>query len=335
MKVLLDTNVWRYLLDSGKQDFLYKLSRQFGITIAISPAIVIETLRLSNPSLRKKIINLQTRNCWERLLPDAYLQSEDVKRQMIKFHPEWQLLKPNFSLYKKLRYDWIRTRGGFWTNAMNSTESVAARYNAQDANHLELVRESSRNVRSSVLKDGRKIMQSSSLNDVKGYWKTVSGETSELEGWRVFAESTWITMLTLNDSAFRQWLGCDINIDLLLNYYAEQFVNFWKSEVQAELVPREWLRFAVFALQSERKVTDGNPTDSAIAMHLVDVDAVISADKNFILMINTIQSEAPFRTARGYLVDAGLETLDQVFNLISQESLGKSSASNVRTQVLE
>jgi hypothetical protein len=122
------------------------------------------------------------------------------------------------------------------------------------------------------------------------------------------------------ESAFKQWLGCEINIDFLLSYGAYDFVRFWQSEAVAENVPREWIRAVIYGMQSERKVTAGNPTDSQISIHAVDVDLIVSADKNFISMLNWINHEAPFRTAHGFLVSAGITGIEELFHLIRNPS---------------
>lgn len=296
MRILLDTNVWRYLVDTGSQNNLYKIARQSRCRVTVAPSVVIETLRLGDRTLRKRIIEVQTRDCWERLMPDAYLECEDIKREMARLHPEWELPKHNLPLFRKLRYDWIRAKGGFWEKSRTDTDAIADEYHSKDSISLEVVRQQSREVRASVVQSGNKIMSTKALKDVVGSWKTVAGEAVQVDGWRVYAMTVWENGLRSSNSPLRQWIGCVIDIDLLLSYWALAFVQFWESQVQPEDVPREWLRAAIYFLQSERKVTDGNPYDSAIAVHLIDVDIFVSADKNFVSMVNQIQDEAPFRT---------------------------------------
>lgn len=335
MRVLLDTNIWRYLVDTGYFDQLYKVTRQFGIRVVVAPSVVIETLRMSDSGLRKKIVRAQTLDCWERLMPEAYLQSEDVKREMIRLHPEWVLKNKKITQFKKLRYDWMRAKGGFWGKVSDNTDMVANRYRSSDASDLEKVRQQSRDVRSSVLDSGEGIVNTKSLNQIMGSWTTSEGKKIVLDAWRVYAETIWVNLLT-QDSPMQQWIACEIEINLLLNYYALDFVKFWESEVQAETVPREWLRFALYALQSERKVTDGNPTDSAIAVHLIDVDYFVSADKNFVGMVNQIRDEAPFRTAHGFLVGSGNEGMKRLFQMFSERFCGPENiAVSAATQYCE
>lgn len=322
MQVLLDSNVWRYLVDSGSQDRLYRIARQSSVKVMVCPSVVIETLRLSDSALRKKIIEIQTRDCWHRLMPDAYLQCEDVKREIRRTHSEWESDSKNVSLYRKLRFDWVRSNGGFWSEVRNNTDSVAAQYHSKDTRALEEVREQSRDARSSILTGKRKMMVTKSLRDLTGSWTTSSGDNVVVDFWRVYALTVWDNMLSRTDSTFRQWMGCDLDLDLLLYYHTADFIKFWEYEVRTEAVPREWLRAAFFVLQSERKVTDGNPMDASIGVHLVDVDFVVSADRNFVSIVNQCRQDAPFRTANPFLISAGKTGIDQLFQIISERFSG-------------
>ena len=329
MRILLDTNIWRYLIDTGTENKLFQSSHRSNVQICIVPAIIVETLRMSDLRTRRRIIELQTRDCWNRLMPEAYLECEDVKREMIRTHPEWELKTKNVNLFRKLRYDWIRTKGGFWEKARTDSDTVADHYKRQDSAALTQVREQSKDVRKSVSEKGISMLNTPSLRDWKGSWRNpISGEELVADAWRVYAEVIWGNMLS-QESVFKQWLGCEFDIDFLLSYGALDYVRFWQSEVREELVPREWIRASVYGMQSERKVTDGNPTDSAIATHAVDVDLIASADKNFVAMLNRIQDEAPFKTAHGLLVQAGRTGIDELLQIVSSPSTF-SLSSNVR-----
>jgi len=321
MLVLLDTNIWRYLVDGGFGDSLFQETRRSNKRVAIAPAVIIESLRMSDPKLRNKIIELQTRGCWERLMPDSFLECEDVKREMLTIHPEWALEEENSNLFRKLRYDWLRSKGGFWEKVRVETEKVANHYRLRDSSTLEEVRSQLRDARKSVVDTGNRILNTNSLDDLKGSWRDGrTGEKIVVDAWRVYAVTIWSNMLS-RESAFRQWLGCAIDLDFLLMHRASDFVNFWQSEVQQEKVPREWLRAAIYAMQSERKVTDGNPTDSAISTHAIDVDLIVSADKNLVAMLNRLQDEAPFRTAHGILVQAGNAGIEELLQILSSSTV--------------
>jgi len=316
MKLILDTNIWRYLVDSSNKNNLYKYTQDSKLDVFVPPGVVIETLRMGDKRLRKEIIELQTRNCWERLMPDAYLQSKDVMNEMLRFHPEWRKQEEKNSNKRRHRYNWIRGRGGFWEKVRRNTEIIAEKYYSQDKETLELVQKQSKDVRSDVLKNNRKIMETKSLHDIKGSWENKEGEEIEVDWWRVYAQLVWANLLSSTKSPFWEWTHEEINLDLILSYYALAYVEFWEKEAEVEKVPREWIRAAVYALQSEKKVTTGNPTDSLISVHLVDVDLVVSADKNFISIVNQIHKEAPFKTAKGFLVEAGCDGIDNLFHMI-------------------
>jgi hypothetical protein len=237
---------------------------------------------------------------------------------MIRTHPEWISNNRNINLYRKLRYDWLRKRGGFWEQVRIKTESIALQYRKKNEADLEEVRYQSRELRSEVINSGRTILGQKSLTDVTGSWENkMTGERYAADYWRVYSEVVWGNLLNREDSVFRQWLGCDINIDYILWVGATNFVKFWQFEAESQALPREWIRAAVYALQAERKVTDGNPIDAAISTHLVDVDAVVSADKNFITAVNRIHTEAIFKTARGFQVSAGKAGMDELFSLLA------------------
>lgn len=109
MKILLDTNVWRYLIDSGQHDRLHQIARRSCAQIAVAPIILLETLRLSDPVLRKEIVVLQARDCWKRLMPAPYLECNDLRQEILKYYPRWALQKRDTARFRKLRYDWVRS----------------------------------------------------------------------------------------------------------------------------------------------------------------------------------------------------------------------------------
>jgi hypothetical protein len=323
MRILLDTNVWRYLVDSGLHDSLYQMIHRSCVQIAVAPTIVLETLRVGDPALRKKIVEVQTRDCWMRIMPDAYLECQDLKHEMLRVRPQWALPKQNIARFRKLRYDWIRSKGGFWSKARTETDSLAAQYATRDSRLLETAREQARDTRNGVLRRGEVIVGSKLLAAVTGSWTLLDGEIVEADFWRVYASAIWETALS-DDSPFRQWLSCDIDINLLLTYYASEHLDFWAYEVQATSVPKTWIRAAMFALQSEHKTTNGTPTDAAIAVHLTDVDMIISADKNFVSMANRCYEEAPFGMGRGFLIEAGKSGIERLFEFISKVRSGQA-----------
>lgn len=316
MKILLDTNVWRYLADSGRQSQLNSVSKRSGYEITICPAIVSESLRIGDPSLRGKVVELQTRRCWNRLMPDSFLEFEDIKSEICRTHPEWILTDPDHSGFRKLAYNWSRITGGWWSFVRENVDICASKLRPRDDLIINQIRDQSRQMRDSVLQN-KKPMVGNWLPNFEGSWK-INGETVLFEGWRVYAYTIWKNMFS-SDETTRQWMGCHIDINRMLNGNPTDFFNFWHHEATVIALHREWLRATLYAMQADRKVTDGNPLDATIGVHLVDVDLVISADRNFISMIKRCHDEAPFVTADGLLLRAGNDGIDDLFQFLSSE----------------
>lgn len=320
MKVLLDTNVWRYLADSGRQSMLNSVSKRGGFQIAICPAIVNETLRIGDARLRRKVVELQTRRCWHRLMPDSYLEFEDIKSEIRRTHPEWILTSPDHSAFRKLSYNWSRATGGWWSYVRKNVDLSALQLRPRDDLIINTVRDQSRQMRRSVIQD-RKPLVGNWLPNLEGSWE-VKGETVKFEAWRVYAYTIWKNMFS-SDVTARQWLGCHVDINQMLHGAPDHFFDFWHRETSATALPREWLRAAIYAMQADRKVTDGNPLDATIGVHLVDVDLVISADRNFISMIKRCHEEAPFVVADGLLIGAENAGIDDLFQMLDDGARSK------------
>ena len=319
MRVLLDSNVWRYIVDVGAQNELFPAAQSGGVTIVVAPVIVNECLRLRDKVLRKSIIELMTRSCWHRSMPDAFLECDDLIREIARLKPHWLLASPNIRFHRKLKYDWKSRPDGFWAAARTSPERLAKRYELREAPVLGLARETSYGARELMIEQ-RGSFANQSLRTLTGTCTLITGESSPpVAFWRVSAISIWSNMLQIPNYAFRQWLGCYVDVDLMLADLQNLF-RFWMYEASEIQLPRCWLRAAFEALQSERRVTDGNPVDSAIGVHLTDVDLVVSADRNFVSIVNRCHSEAPFNVAQAYLLKAGEAGVEELLELMKSSS---------------
>lgn len=139
MKILLDTNIWRYLIDTGQHERLHQIARRSRAQITIAPLVIVETLKLNDRVLRNNIIALQTRDCWKRLMPEAYLECSDLREEIFKSHPKWVREKRDRVRFRNLRYDWVRSNGGGWSKVRTETEAVAAHYVSQDTSVLAVL----------------------------------------------------------------------------------------------------------------------------------------------------------------------------------------------------
>jgi hypothetical protein len=100
--------------------------------------------------------------------------------------------------------------------------------------------------------------------------------------------------------------------------------RLWLGEISIEEAPRHWLRGAFEFLQAFHKVTAGSPGDSQLSSHLVDVDAVISADRNFVRFAQKCRDDAPFPVAKPHVVSGGASAVTDLLALL--RSIGEGSA---------
>ena len=71
-RVLLDSNLWRYIIDAGFQGRLLRVARHGNVILQIAPAIMFEALRLRDIPLRNRLVGLMTNRSFHRLMPEAY-----------------------------------------------------------------------------------------------------------------------------------------------------------------------------------------------------------------------------------------------------------------------
>ncbi|WP_406517447.1 hypothetical protein [Streptomyces sp. NBC_00134] len=74
--------------------------------------------------------------------------------------------------------------------------------------------------------------------------------------------------------------------------------RFGLYEVEAEHMPRNWPRWAAQTVQTDLKVTHGNPRDVQHASRLPDCDLSLTADENFLRMLDQIAEQAPVSVGR-------------------------------------
>ena len=119
-KVLLDSNIWRYVLDAGAQGALLRAANTSSVTVQVAPAVVYEALRLLDVPLRDRLITLMTNHRFERLMPEAYSESMEILGEIRRLRPEWLRPLPDEPFFTRSRNDWSRKMGGFWVRCARS-----------------------------------------------------------------------------------------------------------------------------------------------------------------------------------------------------------------------
>jgi hypothetical protein len=313
MKVFLDTNIWRYIADAGAFNTLVETASNNGIELVVAPALVHEVRQLRDDTLRKEILKIITSPSLVRLMPEAYLEAEDIKKVMEKYRRGWLTQNPDGSECDLLIDDWTKIEGGYWGNAANDISPPATDESQRGELEHELAQQESKEIRARI--NDKKSVLPVSL-DLKKVYFPLAVENSEpdrelVEYWRAQSLYHFKTEFEIYTSPYREWLDYFIEVSKIESQ-SDSLAEMWYNEILSNELPRQWLRGAFEFLQCFHKITSGTPGDSQLSSHLVDVDVVMSADKNFIRFVKQCRKDAPFPIAQEYLISAGSTGVEEV-----------------------
>ncbi|MFT5716340.1 MAG: hypothetical protein ACI9T7_000515 [Oleiphilaceae bacterium] len=314
MKVFLDTNIWRYIADADAFNTLETTASDNGIELVVAPALVHEVSQFRDDTLRKKILKMVASSSMVRLMPETYLEAEDIKKVFEKYRRDWLIQAPDCSEIDILIDDWKNLESGFWTNAVNDTSTPVTDESQRGEMEHELAQQESKDIRRRMIDD--KSVLPASL-DLKKVYFPLAVEQPEsnrvlVEYWRVPSLYIFKTEFEVYTSPYREWLDYFIDVSKV-EAQPDSLTELWYSEISSNELPRQWLRGAFEYLQSFHKITSGTPGDSQLSSHLIDVDVVMSADRNFIRFTKQCRKDAPFTIAQEYLISAGADGVEEVF----------------------
>ena len=119
MKILLDSNVWRYVANQNAGAALEECALRSYVQLVVAPALVFEARGLRDDPVRKEILKLLAQPAWTRLMPEAFLEAQEIKTAIRRLRPEWLIPNPDLTEVNALELDWRRNNGGFWSRAHN------------------------------------------------------------------------------------------------------------------------------------------------------------------------------------------------------------------------
>lgn len=115
--------------------------------------------------------------------------------------------------------------------------------------------------------------------------------------WRELAVVAPRAALTHEDTTYADWIGAHVDLQAACADRAD-FTELWLQEIEAKNVPRNWLRWAADWAQSDMRITQGNPFDAQHAAYLRDCDVFLTADKNFVRVLDRLRKHAPAPIAK-------------------------------------
>ena len=314
-RYLLDSNVWRYLVDCGEENSLIELALSDKLLVQITPATVNETLRLGDGKLMNKIVRLQTKPCFDRLWPEALVNSIDIINEIKRLHPEWMLRNPdNFSL-KKWTTFWDKK---WWARVRKSPISESKHLHQVEGKLLKLLRDQSETNRKEMRKSPwRQNNLPMSTWQAEVPWPYPGWESKTLvDLWRLK------TLISLTNSILQHKNGMypileaavDLSRGLLIS---KQWENFWLYEVKKGNLPRFWLEWSHEFASSFRKTTPRTPGDTQLFTYLPDTDVFVSADKGILSILDEVRPYSPIQLPRALKLAGGRAGVDALLNDLS------------------
>jgi len=316
MRILLDSNVWRYVVDNDAVSELRNAVRRSRHSLVAAPAVLLEAARTADEKLRNQLLSAIVDRAWKRLMPEVFSEAEEFKLEVRRVRPEWLRTPARLERFKRFRFDWRRSNGGLWDRIF--TDVAVLKEIEEASGDLETARQLSREFREDALSWSPK-------------WRTVplakilASLPSPIPGWNGAPIEPWrVDACNVMDRVIRNptshatidWIEGEINISHLLRDPASH-VKFWLHDVDLMRMPRYWLRWAFEFLQRQQRITDGTPVDAQIGTYLLEVDLMLSADKMMVAIAEKCRAEAPFTIAESRKVPGGSACVDCVLDVIS------------------
>jgi len=313
-RVLLDTNVWRYVADAGALDRLRQAAFARNVRIQVAPSVVYEALRTPDAALRARLLLVMTHRAWARLMPEVRDEAHEFLTEVRRLRPEWITAQGNREWARRLQYDWVRSTGGFWDRARETPDTEAEALTIVEEDMLKRARAQATQARDYSIKAALSYENVSLANVLARPARPMPGwDGNDLEPWRISALSVVSSIIDSQDTshAFVEWLGNEVDLIRARSDVAS-WNRFWLYEVEWCNMPRHWLRWSFEMLQSLRRVTDGTPCDAQLGTYLTQCDRFITADKAFADMVTRVGRAAPFRIAMSLVVPGGAAAIESL-----------------------
>jgi hypothetical protein len=314
-RALLDTNVWRYVVNNNSQGRLLQLASNGSHELQIAPAVLYETLRLKDVSLRETLVHLMVKPRFHRLMPEAYSESMEILREIERAQPNWLRDEPDLQFFTRLRNDWTRTTGGFWVRCARSPASEACFLSRGEGDLLDAAKVQTELARKEMIDTGwkRNPPMDGTLMAFDG---PVPGWRGDMvEAWRMNSLVGLSYALSRQGNAYRDWIAPFVELDYGL-LASEAWLEFWLYLTNKSALPRQWMRWAHSFAQRFRKPTPGSPADTQLFTYFLETDLVITADKALLEILEECRPYAPCQLPEGKLIPAGAGGIANLLRLL-------------------
>ena len=316
-KVLLDSNIWRYVVDAREQGRLIHAARHSSTRVQVAPAIVFEALRLRDISLRNQLIALMTNRAFDRMMPEAFSEIMEILAEIGRLRPQWLRKEPDTAFFDRSRKDWSRKTGGFWVRCADTPDLEAGYIAQSEGSTLKRAGEEIKNARKEMIEARWKA--NPPLDEIRaGLHYPLEGWNGELvEAWRLESLNGLTYALSRPGHPYRDWLSPFLELDTGLLKSAG-WVEFWMHAADVKAVPRQWIRWGHAFAQRFRKVTAGSGGDNQLFSYLLDTDMVITADKGFVDILEACRPFSPCGLPVGRLVPGGHHGVEAMLGALEE-----------------
>jgi hypothetical protein len=308
-RILLDTNVWRELVDRNDVERLRRAARDNQFSILIAPGVVYEMLRTPDRDVRRRQVRAVTLQAWTRLMTEVFMECQDLRDLLATRRPQWLVARPDLAAFHRLRADWAA--GGFWRRARRYPDREAGIIAMLEGDRFDRARREAHETRAlmghlqfdSIQLDG----WTSRLPFGEPGW-----DGTDVDAWRVRGAAQWWDQLIAQPSAAHlDWLTPFLDRRAIAGARGS-WNHLWYHELDRAEVPREWLRWAVGWLQGVCKVTPGTPGDNQISVYSYEADVLLTGDRAFADIINRVRVDAPMPVCLAERLMPGTDPVDVI-----------------------
>lgn len=321
--VVPDTNVWRYIVDTDALETVRKAAKAAGVDLVACPAVLYECLRTPDRRLRLELAKALTRQAWVRPMPEAFVESQDLRFEIARLRPHWIVPAPALREWWALRSDWEQ---GTWWRARHRTDLMARAIDAGRPDLLTIARVQAAERRRQAQELGQSVGTLRLNRAMAWYLTDVPGWDGEMfEAWRGLAQDQWWhDLIAAPTGAMHDWLAPWLDLSYIRTHRSD-WVSFWTREVEKGNLPRDWIRWAMTEVQAVKKVTPGTPVDNQIATYLFDFDMFVTGDRAFIDCVEAIRPHAPRALAETSVLPAGAAAVDRLLEVIDSLITGSTN----------
>ncbi|MFJ9026333.1 hypothetical protein ACIRPU_41195 [Streptomyces sp. NPDC102259] len=305
---MLDNNIWSYLGDERAGNRFKTVAHSLGYHVVTAPSVLLEVLQHPRSDMRAAIIEAITTATDERLRSEADQEGAEVISEVRRLHPEWMRAMPDTGREAAWRTYWTKR---FWREAVEHhdrlRDTAPARRTARTVGFLV---DNQKEQRERWREAGFDLGDLSQITLAPSEETTVEQQTGWAPGeriaaWRPYSQEVYWhafargrrSVLTHEETTYADWVGARVDLRAMCAS-REVFNRFWLYEVEPVHMPRAWLRCAADTVQMDMKVTAGNPLDVQHAAYLPDCEVFLTADKNFLRVLDRIAEQAPVPVGR-------------------------------------